>query len=149
MMQLQVYGPFAGFYTWLTSRLGVSVVTVPIQASCPMSKAVSRNPSHLSQPLDLLSAAVLRQFALLLLAPVSPSVSIMRSVILFIFSTLSWLVAPRDAGILYEVWHTRAAQAMARVKAEGGLQLTIELVIQSAGQQQSAACLHLCSISAR
>jgi hypothetical protein len=30
---LQVYGPFAGFYTWLTSRLGVSVVTVPVQAS--------------------------------------------------------------------------------------------------------------------
>ena len=46
---------------------------------------------------------------------------------------LSCLVASRDAGILYEVWHTRAAQAMARVKAEGGLQLTTELVIQSAG----------------
>jgi hypothetical protein len=58
MMQPQVYGPFAGFYTWLTSRLGVSVVTVPIQASCPMSKAVSCNPSHLSQPLDPLSASV-------------------------------------------------------------------------------------------
>jgi hypothetical protein len=39
----------------------------------------------------------------------------------------------RDAGILYEVWHTRAAQAMARVKADGGAQLTTELVLQSAG----------------
>ena len=39
----------------------------------------------------------------------------------------------RDAGILYEVWHTRAAQAMARVAAEGGAQLTTELVIESAG----------------
>lgn len=39
----------------------------------------------------------------------------------------------RDAGIQYNVWHTRAAQAMARVAAEGGEQLTTELVIQSAG----------------
>jgi hypothetical protein len=57
----------------------------------------------------------------------------MRCVYFLIFSLLSWLVASRDAGILYEVWHTRAAQAMARVKAEGGMQLTTELVIESAG----------------
>lgn len=39
----------------------------------------------------------------------------------------------RDAGILYEVWHSTAAHAMAQVKAAGGAQLTTELVIQSAG----------------
>jgi hypothetical protein len=66
-------------------------------------------------------------------APVELSVGIMRIVYLLIFSLLSCLVASRDAGILYEVWHTRAAQAMARVKAEGGMQLTTELVIESAG----------------
>ena len=66
-------------------------------------------------------------------APVELSVSVMRCVYFLIFSSLSWLVASRDAGILYEVWHTRAAQAMARVKAEGGVQLTTELVIESAG----------------
>ena len=43
------------------------------------------------------------------------------------------LSASRDAGILYEVWHTHAAQAMGRVAAVGAAQLTTELVIQSAG----------------
>jgi hypothetical protein len=40
-------------------------------------------------------------------------------------------VASRDAGILYEVWHTRAAHAMAAVRAKGLPQLTTELVIAS------------------
>jgi hypothetical protein len=58
----------------------------------------------------------------------------MRSVNSFLLlPLLSLLVAARDAGILYEVWHTRAAQAMERVKSEGGTQLTTELVIESAG----------------
>lgn len=39
----------------------------------------------------------------------------------------------RDAGILYEVWHTRAAAAMRDVRAKGLPQLTTELVIQSQG----------------
>jgi hypothetical protein len=66
-------------------------------------------------------------------------------------STASWsllsllLLAPlvlsqRDAGILYEVWHTRAAHAMAAVRAKGLPQLTTELVIQS---QDAAAPLSL------
>lgn len=46
----------------------------------------------------------------------------------------------RDAGILYEVWHTRAAAAMATVRARGDPQLTTELVIQS---QDTAAPLSL------
>ncbi len=57
----------------------------------------------------------------------------MLSVNILLVPLLSLLVAARDAGILYEVWHTRAAQAMERVKAEGGTQLTTELVIESAG----------------
>lgn len=40
-------------------------------------------------------------------------------------------VASRDAGILYEVWHSRAAHAMAAVRAKGLPQLTTELVIAS------------------
>ena len=41
-------------------------------------------------------------------------------------------VDSRDAGILYEVWHTRAAHAMADIRAKGLFpQLTTELVIQS------------------
>ena len=39
----------------------------------------------------------------------------------------------RDAGILYEVWHTTAAQAMGKVAKQGGEQLTTERVIQSRG----------------
>lgn len=37
----------------------------------------------------------------------------------------------RDVGILYEVWHTKAAQLMAQVQSLGGIPLTTELVIQS------------------
>ena len=37
----------------------------------------------------------------------------------------------RDAGILYEIWHTRASSAMRDVRAKGLPQLTTELVIQS------------------
>ena len=39
--------------------------------------------------------------------------------------------AAGDAGILYEVWHTEAATAMASVAQKGFPQLTVELVIQS------------------
>lgn len=42
-------------------------------------------------------------------------------------------VTAKDVGILYEVWHTTAAAAMAKVKDLGGLQLTTEKVIQSNG----------------
>eukprot|EP00043_Microstomoeca_roanoka_P010142 m.96594 g.96594 ORF g.96594 m.96594 type:complete len:588 (+) comp14801_c1_seq1:91-1854(+) len=38
-----------------------------------------------------------------------------------------------DVGILYEVWHTEAAQAMKKVQSLGGKQLTTELVIRSNG----------------
>ncbi|EGD82762.1 hypothetical protein PTSG_12023 [Salpingoeca rosetta] len=38
-----------------------------------------------------------------------------------------------DVGILYEVWHTRAAQAMKKVRQLGGTQLTTELVLRSNG----------------
>eukprot|EP01065_Artemidia_motanka_P027622 TRINITY_DN32827_c0_g1_i1.p1 TRINITY_DN32827_c0_g1~~TRINITY_DN32827_c0_g1_i1.p1 ORF type:complete len:593 (+),score=189.86 TRINITY_DN32827_c0_g1_i1:65-1780(+) len=41
--------------------------------------------------------------------------------------------AGRDAGILYEVWHTFAAQLMDEVKAAGKPQLTTERVIRSNG----------------
>jgi hypothetical protein len=41
--------------------------------------------------------------------------------------------AAGDVGILYEVWHSKAATAMATVAEMGGQQLTTELVIQSAG----------------
>jgi len=37
----------------------------------------------------------------------------------------------RSAGILYEIWHCQAAQAMAQVKDSGSPQLTVETVIQS------------------
>lgn len=40
----------------------------------------------------------------------------------------------KDAGILYEVWHTMASQTMSQVKTRGGLQLTTEQVIQSNGR---------------
>lgn len=39
----------------------------------------------------------------------------------------------RSAGILYEVWHTPAAQLMQNVTAQHGRQLTTELVIRSNG----------------
>lgn len=39
----------------------------------------------------------------------------------------------RDAGILYEVWHSSAANTYKKVKAAGGVQLTTELVVRSAG----------------
>jgi len=41
----------------------------------------------------------------------------------------------RDAGILYEIWHTGAAHLMQRVKASGAMQpLTVETVIRSDGK---------------
>jgi hypothetical protein len=43
---------------------------------------------------------------------------------------LSAALGQRSAGILYEVWHTHAAQAMANVSAQGGVQLTVETVIR-------------------
>ena len=43
----------------------------------------------------------------------------------------SLLAQARDAGVLYEVWHTRASSAMRDVLAKGELQLTTELVIES------------------
>lgn len=48
-------------------------------------------------------------------------------------AALAASASARDAGILYEVWHTKAAQAMATVAASGWPQLTTELVIQSKG----------------
>jgi len=39
----------------------------------------------------------------------------------------------RSAGILYEVWHTSAAQAMKQVVQKGGRPLTVETVIRSNG----------------
>ena len=39
----------------------------------------------------------------------------------------------RSAGILYEVWHSKAATAMAQVKAAGLPQLTTERVLRSDG----------------
>ena len=56
----------------------------------------------------------------------------MRSSLSFLALLLASSSA-RDAGVLYEVWHSTAAHAMARVKAAGAAQLTTELVIQSAG----------------
>jgi hypothetical protein len=38
-----------------------------------------------------------------------------------------------SAGILYEVWHSHAAQNYAAIAAQNGTQLTTELVVQSAG----------------
>ena len=48
-------------------------------------------------------------------------------------SLVASCAAARDAGILYEVWHSTAAAAQAKVAALGAQQLTTELVIQSAG----------------
>ena len=53
-----------------------------------------------------------------------------------LFQSLILILIPltthaRNAGILYEVWHTRAADAMRTVHDKGGVQLTTELVIQS------------------
>lgn len=55
---------------------------------------------------------------------------------LVLVSLLQATVAQRSAGILYEVWHTRAAQLMANVTALGGTQLTTELVLRSNGALQ-------------
>lgn len=41
--------------------------------------------------------------------------------------------AGRSAGILYEVWHSTAAQAMKKVLQKGGRPLTVETVIRSNG----------------
>lgn len=59
----------------------------------------------------------------------------MFSLLLFVacLSHLAISVLSRDAGILYEVWHTEAAVAMRKVQATGGQLLTTERVIQSAG----------------
>jgi len=46
---------------------------------------------------------------------------------------LGTLAAARDAGVLYEVWHTPSALAMQRVIAQGGRPLTVETVIRSNG----------------
>lgn len=43
------------------------------------------------------------------------------------------LCACGDVGILYEVWHSSAATAMAKLKAAGAPLLTVEQVLQSAG----------------
>ena len=56
-----------------------------------------------------------------------------RAALAAILLSLSSFVASRDAGILYEVWHSRASNAMSRVRAAGGAQLTTERVIASAG----------------
>lgn len=40
----------------------------------------------------------------------------------------------RSAGILYELWHGKAADSMAKVAAQGGPQLTTETVIRSDGK---------------
>ena len=42
-------------------------------------------------------------------------------------------VSARDAGVLYEVWHTPSALAMQEVIAKGGRPLTVETVIRSNG----------------
>jgi hypothetical protein len=62
----------------------------------------------------------------------------MRTLAAAVALTLAALQAPtpasaRDAGILYEVWHSSASAAMGKVKAMGGELLTTELVIQSNG----------------
>ena len=50
---------------------------------------------------------------------------------LCVASICSLLAQARDAGVLYEVWHTRASSAMRDVLAKGEPQLTTELVIES------------------
>ena len=57
----------------------------------------------------------------------------MRSALVGLLAISS--AASRDAGILYEVWHARAAAAMAAVARAGGPQLTTELVIRSNGSK--------------
>lgn len=42
----------------------------------------------------------------------------------------------RSAGILYEVWHARAANLMRQVKEKGGEQLTVERVLRSNGAKK-------------
>jgi hypothetical protein len=39
----------------------------------------------------------------------------------------------RDAGVLYEVWHTPSALAMQQVVAQDGHPLTVEMVLRSNG----------------
>ena len=46
-------------------------------------------------------------------------------------STAPTAPASRSAGILYEVWHSMAATAMAQVRAAGLPQLTTETVLRS------------------
>ena len=43
--------------------------------------------------------------------------------------------SPRDAGILYEIWHTAAAHLMHRVAAAGVAPLTVEAIIRSDGKR--------------
>ena len=57
----------------------------------------------------------------------------MRASLLLLLLLNAPSAASGDAGILYEVWHTKAAQAMAKVRTLGFPQLTTELVIQSQG----------------
>ena len=42
-------------------------------------------------------------------------------------------VSSKDVGVLYEVWHTKAAQLQQTVAAKGGVQLNTEMVIRSNG----------------
>ena len=42
-----------------------------------------------------------------------------RGLVLFVLTTWDLSVAARSAGILYEVWHAKAAAAMAQVRAAG------------------------------
>ena len=58
-----------------------------------------------------------------------------RGLVLFVLTTWDLSVAARSAGILYEVWHAKAAAAMAQVRAAGLEELTTELVIRSDGQK--------------
>ena len=56
--------------------------------------------------------------------------------LLFVAVTKMAHAAPahmRSAGILYEVWHSKSATAMAQVKAAGFPQLTTERVLRSNG----------------
>ena len=51
------------------------------------------------------------------------------------FTTSAGAPPQRDAGVLYEIWHTAAAHLMHRVQASGATQpLTVESVIRSDGK---------------
>ena len=60
-----------------------------------------------------------------------PSLLAIVAAVAIAAATTAPSVAAGDAGILYEVWHTKAAQAMAAVAALKLPQLTTELVIRS------------------